>query len=75
MVADEEDTEDDEEGSDEDRGRERAEEDEQGGEPRDLGASSGGGGLVVGVDRALLSPAPCGVDRLDGLDVGRVGLV
>lgn len=62
LLADEEDTE-EEEGSDEDKGRERdvrpqpAEEDEQGGEPRDLGASSGGGGLV-GVDKVMLRPAP-----------------
>lgn len=78
LLADEEDTE-EEEGSDEDRGREMevspqpAEEDEQGGEPRDLGASSGGGGLAVGVDKALPRPAPW--DRLDGLDAGSVGLV
>lgn len=80
LLADEEDTE-DEEGSDEDRGKERevkpqpAEEDEHGGEARDLGASSGGGGLPVGVDEAMLRPAPWGVDRLDGLDAGSVGLV
>lgn len=81
LLADEEDTEEEEEGSDEDRGRERevrpqpAEEDEHGGEARDLGASSGGGGLAVGVDKAMLRPAPWGVDRLDGLDAGSVGLV
>lgn len=81
LLADEEDTEEEEEGSDEDRGRERdvrpqpAEEDEQGGEARDLGASSGGGGLAVGVDRVMLRPAPWGVDKLDGLDAGSVGLV
>ena len=78
LLADEEDTE-DEEGSDEDRGSERdvrpqpAEEDEHGGEDRDLGASSGGGGLAVGVD--MPRPGPWGVDRLDGLDAGRAGLV
>lgn len=75
FAADEEETEDDEEGSDEDKGIERADEDEQGGEAMDLRSSSGGGGLAVGVDKALLSPVPCGVERLDGLDVGRVGLV
>lgn len=80
LLADEEDTE-EEDGSDEDRGRERevkpqpAEEDEHGGEARDLGASSGRGGLAVGVDKAMLRPAPWGVDRLDGLDAGSVGLV
>lgn len=80
LLADEEDTE-EEDGSDEDRGRERevrahpTEEDEQGGEARDLGASSGGGGLAVDVDKALLRPAPWEVDRLDGLDGGSVGLV
>lgn len=81
LLADEEETDEEEEGSDEDMGRERevrpqpADEDELGGEARDLGASSGGECLAVGVDKALLSPAPCGVDRLDGLDAGRVGLV
>ncbi len=80
LLADEEETE-EEEGSDEDRGREMelrpqpAEEDEQGGEARDLGASSGGGGLAAGVDKVMLRPAPWGVDRLDGLDAGIVGLV
>lgn len=80
LLVDEDDTE-DEEGSDEDRGRERevrlqpADDDEQGGEARDLGASSGGGGLVVGADNVMLRPAPWGVDRLDGLDAGRAGLV
>lgn len=76
LLAEEEDTE--EEGSDEDSGKERevrpqpADEDEQGGEARDLGASSGGGGLAVGVDKVMLRPAPWGVDRLDA---GSVGLV
>lgn len=81
LLADEEDT-DEEEGSDEDRGRDRearphpaTEEDEQGGEARDLGASSGGGGLAADADKALLRPAPWEVDRLEGLDGGRVGLV
>lgn len=80
LLADEEDTEEDE-GSDEDSGREReaspqpAEEEEHGGEARDMGASSGGGGLAVGADKAMGSPAPCGVDRLEGLAAGRVGLV
>lgn len=81
LLADEEETDEEEEGSDEDMGRDRearpqpADEDELGGEARDLGASSGGECLAVGVDRALLSPAPCGVDRLDGLDAGSAGLV
>lgn len=81
LLADEEDTEEEEEGSDEDRGRDRevrpqpAEEDKQGGEVRDLGASSGGGGLAVGVDRVMLRPAPWEVDRLDGLDARSLGLV
>lgn len=80
LLADDEETE-EEEGSDEDRGRERevrpqpAEEDEQGGEARDSGASSGGGGLAVGVDKVMLRPAPWMVDRLDGLDAGSAGLV
>lgn len=80
LLADEEDTE-EEEGSDEDRGRERevrlhpVEDDEQGGEAWDLGASSGGGGLAVGVDKVMLRLAPWGVDRLDGLEAGSVGLV
>lgn len=77
LLADEEDTE--EEGSDEGREREvrpqPAEEDVQEGETRDLGASSGGGGLTVGVDKVMARPVPWGVDRLDGLDVGSVGLV
>lgn len=79
LLADEEDTEEEEEGSDEGREREvrphPADEDEQGGEARDLGASSGGRGLAVGVDKALLRPVPWEVDRLDGLDGGSVGLV
>lgn len=81
LLADEEDTEEEEEGSDEDMGRESevrpqdAEEDEQGGEARDLGVSSVGGSLAVGVDKVMLRPAPWGVDWLDGLDVGSVGLV
>lgn len=80
LLAEEEETE-EEEGSDEDRGRERevrpqpAEEDEQGGEARDFGASSGGGGFALDVDKVMLRPAPWGVDRLDGLDAGSVGLV
>lgn len=75
LLADEEDTEEDE-GSDEDIGKERevrpqvAEDDEQGGEAKDLGASSGGGGLVV-MPRLM----PWGVDTPDGLTGGRVGLV
>lgn len=81
LLADEEETEEEEEGSDEDRGSgievrpQPAEDDEHGGEDRDLGASSGGGGLAVGVDMVMLRPAPWGVDRLDGLEVGSVGLV
>lgn len=79
MVADEEETEEEEEGSEEDNGRERearpAEEDEQGGEDRDLGASSGGRGLVVGGAKAWLSPAPWVVDRLEGLEAVGAGLV
>ena len=80
LLADEEDTE-EEEGSDEDRGRDRearpqpTEEDEQGGEASDLGASSGGGGLAADVDKALPRLAPWEVDRLEGLDGGSVGLV
>lgn len=73
LLAEDEDTE-EEEGSEEDRGRERevrpADEEEHGGEDRDLGASSGAGGLAVGVDKA-----PWGADIVDGLDAGRVGLV
>lgn len=78
LLADEEDTEEEEEGSDEDRGKERdvkpqpAEEDEHGGEARDLGASSGGGGLAAGVDKAMPRPAPWGAG---GLDAGSAGLV
>lgn len=81
LLADEEDTDEEEEGSDEDSGRERelsphpANEDEHGGEARDLSASSGGGSLVVGVDMVMLCPAPWAVDRLDGLDARTVGLV
>lgn len=80
LLAEDEDT-DDEEGSDEDRGKARevrahpADEDEQGGEARDLGVSSGVGGLAVGVDKVALRPAPWGADRLVGLDGGSVGLV
>lgn len=81
LLADEEDTE-EEEGSDEDdRGRETevrpqlAEEDVHGGEARDLVVSSGVQGLAEGVDKAMLRPAPWGVERLDGLDAGSVGLV
>lgn len=80
LLVDEEDTE-DEEGSDEDRGRERElrpqpdEDDEHGGEASDFGASSGVGGLAVGVDKAMLRPAPWGEERLDGLGAGIAGLV
>lgn len=80
LLADEEDTEEDE-GSDEDGGSERearpqlTEEDEQGGEARDLGASSEGSGLTVGVDKAMARPVPWAVDRLTGLEGGSVGLV
>lgn len=71
---DEEDTEEEEEGSDEEREvtPQLAEEDKQGGEARDLDVSSGGVGLAVGVDKAMLRPAPWGVH---GLDAGRVGLI
>lgn len=58
LLAEEEDTE--EEGSDEGRDREvrpqTAEEVKQAGEFRDLGESSGGGGLVVGVDKVMPRP-------------------
>ena len=80
LLADEEDTE-EEEGSAIDRGRERearpqpADDDEEGGEATDFGASSGDGCLVTGVDRALPTLAPWGVDRLDGLEAGGVGLL
>lgn len=74
MLVDEEDTEEEEEGSDEEREvrPQPAEEDKQGGEASDLDVSSGGGGLAVGVDKAMLSPAPWGGV---GLDAGSVGLV
>lgn len=68
-MVEEEDTDEEEEGSDEDSGRERdarpADEDKHGGEARDLGESSGGRGLVVGIDKALLRAAPCGVEGLE----------
>lgn len=82
LLADEEDTEDEEEGgSDEDGGSDREgrpqpeEEEEQGGEAKDLGASSGGRGLMLAVGRGMVRPVPCGVDKLVGLDGGSVGLV
>lgn len=63
LLADEDETE-EEEGSDEDRGKDKelcpqpAGEDRQGSEIRDLLALSGGKDLAVGVDKVMLRPEP-----------------
>lgn len=56
-------------------GPQLAVEDEQGGEARGLGVSSRERGLAVGVDKAMLTPAPWEGGRLEGLDAWGVGLV
>lgn len=47
-----------------------ADEDEQGGEAKDFGMSSGGGSFTICADGVPPRPAPWGVDSRDGLEAG-----